>query len=97
MKSTGIIRRIDDLGRVVIPKEVRRILNLQEGDPMELFVADEMLCLQKYYAEDGYIERIKNLIASLNEDSYMENSAEIKSKLNEILELLSGKVTDDGE
>lgn len=36
MKATGIVRRIDDLGRVVIPKEIRRTLHLREGDPMEL-------------------------------------------------------------
>lgn len=39
MKATGIVRRIDDLGRVVIPKEIRRTLNIQEGDPLEVFVA----------------------------------------------------------
>ncbi len=38
MKATGIVRRIDDLGRVVIPKEIRRILRVREGDPLEIFV-----------------------------------------------------------
>ena len=38
MKATGIIRHIDDLGRIVIPKEIRRNLHLREGDPMELYV-----------------------------------------------------------
>ena len=37
MKATGIVRRIDDLGRVVIPKEIRRSLNIKEGDPLEIF------------------------------------------------------------
>ena len=95
MKSTGIIRRIDDLGRVVIPREVRRTLNLKEGDPLEIFVEGEMLCFQKYYAAEGYRERIKSLIAGLNEDSYMENSAEVKTKLNEVLTLLSGNDDND--
>ena len=90
MKSTGIMRRMDDLGRVVIPREVRRMLNLQEGDPLELFVADEMVCFQKYYAEEGYKARIKNLMANIAEDACVDNSAEIKSKLNEVLELLGG-------
>ena len=94
MNRTGIIRRIDDLGRVVIPKEIRRTLNLKEGDPLELLVADEMVCFQKYYPEAGYKERIKNLIENLDEDC-MENSTEIKTKLNEVLELLSGE--DDHE
>lgn len=38
MKATGIVRRIDDLGRVVIPKEVRRTMGIREGDPLEIFV-----------------------------------------------------------
>lgn len=38
MKATGIVRRIDDLGRVVIPKEIRRSLNIREGDPLEIYI-----------------------------------------------------------
>ena len=95
MKSTGIIRRIDDLGRVVLPKEVRRTLNLREGDPLEIFVEGETLCLQKYYAAAGYKDRIKSLIFNIAEDSYMDNSEEIKAKLNEVLELLGGKDSND--
>ena len=41
MKATGIIRRIDDLGRVVIPKEIRRTLHIKEGDPLEIFLDDQ--------------------------------------------------------
>ena len=41
MKATGIVRRIDDLGRVVIPKEIRRTLRIREGDPLEIFVDRE--------------------------------------------------------
>lgn len=41
MKATGIVRRIDDLGRVVVPKEIRRTLRIREGDPLEIFVARE--------------------------------------------------------
>lgn len=37
MKTTGIIRRVDDLGRVVIPKEIRRMMRIKEGDPLEIF------------------------------------------------------------
>ena len=40
MRATGIIRRVDDLGRVVIPKEIRRIVRIREGDPLEIFVED---------------------------------------------------------
>uniref|UniRef100_A0AAU7YPW7 Transition state regulatory protein AbrB n=1 Tax=Bacillus phage PHBA67-T TaxID=3233536 RepID=A0AAU7YPW7_9CAUD len=48
MKSTGIIRNIDPLGRIVVPMELRRTLGIQEKDPMEIFVDGESIILQKY-------------------------------------------------
>lgn len=52
MKATGIIRRMDDLGRVVIPKEIRRTMGLREGDPLELYVGEEgELILRAYHSE----------------------------------------------
>ena len=48
MKATGIVRRIDDLGRIVIPKEIRRSIGLREGDAMEIFLEDNRICLEKY-------------------------------------------------
>ena len=41
MKATGIVRRIDDLGRVVVPKEIRRTLRIREGDPLQIILTDE--------------------------------------------------------
>lgn len=51
MKATGIVRRIDDLGRVVIPKEIRRTMNLREGDPLEICTTDKGIVLTKYREE----------------------------------------------
>lgn len=65
MKNTGIIRRVDDLGRVVIPKEVRRTLGIREGDDMELWLNDGMLCLKKYRANDSFVDVINELIADI--------------------------------
>lgn len=49
MKATGIVRRIDDLGRIVIPKEIRRTLRIREGDPLEIFTdVDGQIVLKKY-------------------------------------------------
>ena len=48
MRATGIIRRIDDLGRVVIPKEIRRAMKIREGDPLEIFIDGKMVCFQPY-------------------------------------------------
>lgn len=48
MNGTGIIRRIDDLGRVVIPREIRRTLHIKEGDPLEMFLCDDGVMLKLY-------------------------------------------------
>lgn len=50
MKATGIVRRIDDLGRVVVPKEIRRTLRIREGDPLEIFVDREGEVILKKYS-----------------------------------------------
>ncbi len=53
MKATGIVRRIDDLGRVVIPKEIRRTLRIREGDPLEIFTDREGQVILKKYSPIG--------------------------------------------
>ena len=53
MKATGIVRRIDDLGRVVIPKEIRRVLRLREGDPLEIFTEKDGEVIFKKYSPMG--------------------------------------------
>ncbi|MBQ4048770.1 MAG: AbrB/MazE/SpoVT family DNA-binding domain-containing protein [Clostridia bacterium] len=53
MKATGIVRRIDDLGRVVIPKEIRRVLRIRDGDPMEIFTNREGEVIFKKYSPVG--------------------------------------------
>ena len=53
MKATGVVRRIDDLGRVVIPKEIRRTLRIKEGDPLEIFTDKEGEVILKKYSPIG--------------------------------------------
>ena len=53
MKATGIVRRIDDLGRVVIPKEIRRVLRIREGDPLEIFTEKDGEVIFKKYSPMG--------------------------------------------
>ena len=53
MKATGIVRRIDDLGRVVIPKEIRRTMRIREGDPLEIFTAKDGELIFKKYSPIG--------------------------------------------
>ena len=49
--TTGIIRRIDDLGRIVIPKELRRKAKIKEGSPLEIYITEEGICLKPYNPE----------------------------------------------
>ena len=52
MKATGIVRRFDDLGRIVIPKEIRRTCHVREGDPMEIYLGEgDEIILKKYDTE----------------------------------------------
>lgn len=48
MKATGIVRRVDDLGRILIPKEIRSILKIEEGDKLEIFLEDDRIMYRKY-------------------------------------------------
>lgn len=57
MKATGIVRRIDDLGRVVIPKEIRRTMRIREGEPLEIFVDREGEVILKKYSPIGELNQ----------------------------------------
>ena len=50
MKATGIVRRIDDLGRVVVPKEIRKVLRIREGDPLEIYIGSSGEVILKKYS-----------------------------------------------
>ena len=58
MKATGIVRRIDDLGRVVIPKEIRRTMRIREGDPLEIFTAPDGEVIFKKYSPVGELSSL---------------------------------------
>ena len=62
MKSTGIVRKVDELGRVVLPIELRRILNIKEKDSLEIFVDDEKIILKKYEPADVFTGDMKWMI-----------------------------------
>lgn len=68
MKATGIVRRIDDLGRVVIPKEIRRTLRIREGDPLEIFTDREGgIILKKYSPISDLASSAKEYAESLQQ------------------------------
>ena len=49
MRATGIVRRMDDLGRVAIPREIRNTLNIEWGEPLEIFTDEDCIILKKYH------------------------------------------------
>ena len=89
MKTTGIVRRLDDLGRIVIPKEIRRSLNISEGDAMELWVTDDHtgVVLTKYNCETNAAALLKQaaeMIEGTNQNvAYRDLILHIASKLGE--------------
>ena len=89
MKATGIIRRIDDLGRVVIPKEIRRNFKLKDGDSLEIYVTDDTICFKKYQSyNDEQFEKAYQIakaiipcelaILDTHEDYVCGNSAPVR-------------------
>ena len=68
MKATGIVRRIDDLGRVVIPKEIRRTMRIREGDPLEIFIGrDGEVILKKYSPMGELLQFAKEYAEAIND------------------------------
>lgn len=80
MQVTGIIRRVDDLGRVVIPKEVRRTAGIYEGTPMEIFITSDGILLKKYCPEINLVELVQQL-----DDSVEDASIDLDSNKMEII------------
>jgi AbrB family transcriptional regulator (stage V sporulation protein T) len=103
MKATGIVRRIDDLGRVVIPKEIRRTLRIREGDPLEIFTDREGGVILKKYSpigelsdfSKGYAESLQqtigNIVIICDKDSIISISGSPKK------EYLEKKISSDLE
>ena len=67
MVETGMVRRVDELGRVVIPKEIRKTLRIKEGEPLEIFTEKEQLVLKKYSPIESVLSYAECVCASLSE------------------------------
>lgn len=92
MKSTGIIRRIDELGRIVIPKEIRKNLRIKEGENLEIYIENENIILKKYSLLKNLIDiasiyvevlnsLIKDNIVIIDSDIVIAASGKYKKKL----------------
>lgn len=62
MKSTGIVRKLDELGRITLPIELRRNLDVNEKDPLEIFVDDDKIILKKYNPSDIFTGEMDDLV-----------------------------------
>ena len=65
MKATGIVRNVDDLGRVVLPKEIRRTMKINTGDPIEFFVDGDNLIIHKYDTDGDMLQMLENVERSI--------------------------------
>ncbi|AMJ40966.1 AbrB/MazE/SpoVT family DNA-binding domain-containing protein [Anaerotignum propionicum] len=92
MKSTGITRKVDDLGRVVLPIELRRNLGIGIGDTLEIFTDKEMIVLRRYNAVDDLL----TMAVRLKDRVVVEDCGEMKpvllDKLSEVEKLLMSEV-----
>lgn len=82
MQATGIIRRIDDLGRVVIPKEIRRSTGIREGEPLEIFMHEDCVCFRKYSANK--LEKVSDAFRELADFAEEEGSLRMRTRVSEL-------------
>ena len=90
MKATGIVRRVDDLGRIVIPKEIRQTLRIKEGDPMELWLDGESIVLKKYDVVCPFADRLNAVVEALKDEDVAraipeDDKALVRSVVNMLL------------
>lgn len=83
MRSTGIIRRIDELGRIVIPRAIRSTCNIQEGDAMEIFVDQDTVTLKPYCPEGLTFNHIKSKWQSMTIDERQQLLHELMNHIND--------------
>ena len=96
MKATGIVRRIDDLGRIVIPKEIRRTLRIRETDPLEIFTDKEGEIILKKYSPVCVSDR-DQIIAAAGPDKKDMIKKNITKKMEQLLDNRSTLVAASGD
>lgn len=67
MKTTGIVRKIDELGRIVIPKELREVMGIKSGDNLSFLVDEQRIILEKYEIMDNLKDKSSHIISSVND------------------------------
>ena len=95
MRATGIVRRVDDLGRIVIPREIRRSMGIREGEPLEIYLENDAIIFRRYcYKLSAEVARVAELVEqNCNADS--ETIHLLTDKFLEISKIL--KESEDDE
>lgn len=86
--KTGIIRRIDDLGRIAIPKEIRRNMNIKEGDSLEISLEGNKVCFEKYIASYEYSKHLSSFINMIMSDDATDEALKVISLLEQARAIL---------
>ena len=93
MVTTGIVRRIDELGRVFIPKEIRERFHIKDGDPLEIFTEDDKIIFRKYDVSDGKEEAVETLQKWLWDDPSDDTFTQVERMM---FDLLLKKIAEKG-
>ena len=80
MKSTGIVRKVDELGRIVLPIEMRRTLDIAEKDALEIYVEGDSIILRKYQPACIFCDNMKNVISFQGKNICSDCLEKIKPK-----------------
>lgn len=81
LKSTGMVRKVDELGRIVIPKEIRTILNIDHKDPLEIFTQGDTIVLKKYEPFCTFCGSSVKLVSIGDKNVCTECVKKLKSKI----------------
>ena len=81
MKSTGIVRKVDELGRIVLPIELRRTLDIDVKDPLEIYVNEESIVLKKYQPSCIFCNRAENLVSYRGKNICMDCLNQLKTQV----------------
>ncbi|MEG1149699.1 MAG: stage V sporulation T C-terminal domain-containing protein [Bacilli bacterium] len=96
MKSTGVTRKIDELGRVVIPKEIRRNLEIRDGENLEIFIDNDSVILKKHYqmhSSEELSNKLCNMVSNIIDVSILISDQEkIISSSNNLINLINKKL-----
>lgn len=97
MRATGIVRRVDDLGRIVIPREIRRSLGIREGEPLEIYLENDAVVFRRYsFRLSEEVKRLGELVEA-NYNGSTENCEKLSGILDAIYDMVKADEEEEDE